>query len=83
MFVQANKKINYDNDHDILYIFIGPPKIAYEDEVYPGIFLRKDDDTDEVIGAVITGYKKLDVNDLLKSIPFQIDFEDINQDFIQ
>ncbi|SFA56116.1 Protein of unknown function [Parageobacillus thermantarcticus] len=83
MYVQKeNEKINYDKEHDVLYIFIGPPRMAYEDEVSPGIFLRKDDDTDEVIGAIIMGYRKIDIDHLINVIPFQIDFKRINEQFI-
>lgn len=40
---QGSHKINYDTEHDVLYIFFGAPRFAYEDEISPGIYLRKDD----------------------------------------
>lgn len=79
MFDQSFEKFNYDIEHDVLYVFIAPPRIAYEDEVYPGIFLRKDDDTDEVLGAIIMGYKNIDIDYLSKIIPIKIDFNKINK----
>lgn len=51
--------INYDQQHDILYIhFNDDPKIGYEDEISPGIFLRKDEESDKVLGIIILGYRK-------------------------
>lgn len=82
MFDQSYKKFNYDFEHDVLYVFISPPRFAYEDEVYPGIFLRKDDDTDEVLGAIIMGYKKVDIDHLSKIIPIKIDFNKINESIL-
>lgn len=74
--------INYDNEYDILYVFTTTPKIAYEDEIQPGIFLRLDDNTDEVIGATITGYKTINKNLLDNIIPFSIDHQYINDNFL-
>ena|SRR5690606_3540150 len=79
MYVQKeNIEINYDKEHDVLYIFLCQPRAAYEEEVAPGIFLRKDDDTDEVIGAIIMGYRDIDVDHLKNVIPFQVDFNQLN-----
>ncbi|HFJ9435819.1 TPA: DUF2283 domain-containing protein [Bacillus cereus] len=80
MFVQKNKKVSYDTEHDVLYIFFGDPRIAYEDEVSPGVFLRKDDDTDEVIGAIIMDYQRNSQKRMANILPFKIDFEEINRD---
>jgi uncharacterized protein YuzE len=54
----SNEKVQYDFEHDVLYIFSGEPRAGYDDEVFPGIFLRKDE-TDEVIGVTIMGYRRL------------------------
>lgn len=83
MYVQKeNETINYDKEHDVLYIFLTHPRAAYEEEVSPGIFLRKDDDTDEVIGAIIMGYQKIGIDHLINVIPFQVDFKRINEQFV-
>lgn len=80
---QRDEKISYDMEHDVLYIFFGEPRVAYDDEVSPGIFIRKDDCTDEVIGAVILNYRRLNKNHLASVLPFKIDFERINQNLVQ
>lgn len=55
----SKEHINYDQQHDILYIhFNNDPKIGYEDEISPGIFLRKDEESDKVLGVIIMGYRK-------------------------
>ena len=74
--------INYDNKYDILYIFTATPRIAYEDEIEPGIFLRKDDTTDEIVGATISGYKNMDKSLLDDLIPFVIDHKYINENYL-
>lgn len=51
-------KVNYDEEHDILYIFVGEPRVGYEDEVSQGLYLRFAEETGEIIGAIIMDYKK-------------------------
>ena len=46
-------KINYDNYHNILYLFFGEPQDGYEDEISPGIFIRRSDKDGKIIGAII------------------------------
>ena len=70
--------INYDKQHDILYIHFNYPKIGYEDEISPGIFLRKDEETDEILGVIIMGYKKKDTANLKRIVPLSIDYNKIN-----
>lgn len=82
MCARENEKIRYDNEHDVLYIFLGAPRLAYDDEISPGIFLRKTDDTDEVVGAVIMDYRKCDTKHLRRIIPFDIDFMQVNSQFL-
>lgn len=78
MFVQ-NNRIKYDKYHDTLYVFWTEPKYGYEDEVAPGIFIRKDDNSDEPIGLIITAYLQRNTEDFVKSVPVKIDFKQINE----
>ncbi|MBA4542014.1 DUF2283 domain-containing protein [Thermoactinomyces daqus] len=48
-----SETVRYDEEHDVLYIFFGSVAPGYEDEVYPGVFLRKSEETDEIIGVII------------------------------
>ncbi|MBA4601867.1 DUF2283 domain-containing protein [Thermoactinomyces mirandus] len=80
---RRDEKISYDMEHDVLYIFFGKPRFGYEDEISPGIFIRKDDCTDEVIGAIVMDYQRLNKDHLANILPFKIDFERIHQNFVQ
>lgn len=84
MFVQNfqdknNVKFSYDYDHDVLYLYFGEPKVSYDDEAAPGIYIRFSEDDEIITGAVIMDFKKKDVNKIQKYIPINIDFTNINQ----
>ena len=48
----------YDEEGDFLEISVGKPTKCYAAEVKPGIFIRKDEKTDEVKSIGITGFKR-------------------------
>ncbi len=51
-------KVYYDEDGDFLEIFAGEPAPATAEEIKPGIFIRKDNKTDEVKSIGIFNFKK-------------------------
>ncbi|MEK6859889.1 MAG: DUF2283 domain-containing protein [Nanoarchaeota archaeon] len=73
--------IYYDEESDFLEVFFGEPSESYAEEVEPGIFVRRDDQTDKVTSINILSYKKrADVlRSLLKKInlrlPINIELE--------
>ncbi|MEK7014706.1 DUF2283 domain-containing protein [Bacillus sp. FSL R9-9410] len=73
-------RYNYDSDFDILYLFIGPPEISYEDEIEPNIFLRYSEENEKLNGALIMNYKYFDTKALNTKLPLSIDFNKINKD---
>lgn len=73
-------RYNYDSDFDILYLFIGPPELSYEDEIEPNIFLRFSEESEELRGALIMNYKYFDPSVLKSKLPLYVDFNKINQD---
>nr|WP_231428483.1 DUF2283 domain-containing protein [Bacillus sp. (in: firmicutes)] len=73
-------RYNYDSDFDILYLFIGPPELSYEDEIEPNIFLRFSEENEELRGALIMNYKYFDPSVLKSKLPLYVDFNKINQD---
>ncbi|EPZ37188.1 hypothetical protein JV16_01813 [Anoxybacillus ayderensis] len=82
MFVQnlqGNIKYSYDYDHDVLYIYFGEPKVSYDDEAAPGVFIRFSEEDDVITGVVIMDYKKRDVDAVTKHIPIRINFHSINE----
>ncbi len=51
--------IYYDEEGDFLEITFGePPKIEYSDEIEEGIFITRDEETDEVYSIGILSFKK-------------------------
>lgn len=82
MFVQnlqENVKYSYDYDHDVLYIYLGEPKVSYDDEAAPGLFIRFSEEDDVITGIVIMDYKKRDIDHIRRYIPININFHMINQ----
>lgn len=50
--------VDYDPEGDVLYISFGPPQPAVSDEVEPGVYLRRDPDTDEIVGVTVIDFSK-------------------------
>ena len=51
-------RVYYDEEGDFLEISIGKPTECYATEVEPGVFIRKDEKTEEVKSVGILGFKK-------------------------
>ena len=51
-------EIYYDKEADFLEVFIGEPSECYADEIEEGIFIRKDNKTDEVKSIGILSFRK-------------------------
>ena len=51
-------RVYYDEEGDFLEISAGKPARCYASEVEPGVFLRKDEKTEEVKSIGILGFKK-------------------------
>ena len=51
-------KIYYDEEGDYLEIFIGDSRLDYGEELADGVTLFRDQETDEVFGIGIIGFKK-------------------------
>ncbi len=51
--------IYYDEEGDFLEITFGlPPEKSYAEEIEEGVFIRKDEETDKIIGIGILSFKK-------------------------
>ena len=51
-------KIKYDKRHDILHVLLGSPINAFADEEFPGIYVSRNDDTNDIVGLTIIDYTK-------------------------
>ncbi|OEF99398.1 hypothetical protein BHF71_02095 [Vulcanibacillus modesticaldus] len=80
MFAQIkqdhNFRFNYDSEHDVLYVYFGEPKISYEDETAPGVFIRIAESDETITGVIILDYKKKNRTNI--KIPVNINFNEIN-----
>ena len=74
--------VYYDEEGDFLEISVGePPEKEYTEEIEEGVFLTKDEDTNEIKGLGILSFKKR--AEILKrllvktkiAIPFKIVFD--------
>ncbi|MEK6926255.1 MAG: DUF2283 domain-containing protein [Nanoarchaeota archaeon] len=58
--IKENKTydISYDENADFLEIFFDEPTKCYADEIEPGIFVRRDEETNEVKSIGILSFRK-------------------------
>jgi len=71
-------EIYYDKDADFLEVFLGEPSDCFAEEPEQGVFIRKDENTQEVKSIGIIGFKRRAelLQKLLKkfNLAFPIDF---------
>ncbi len=69
-------RVAYDEEGDFLEISAGKPSNCYASEVQPGVFLRKDEKTDEVKSIGIMSFKKRSTRfkDIKLDLPVDINF---------
>lgn len=69
-------RVHYDEEGDFLEISIGKPSKSYAEEIKPGIFVRKDEKTEEVKSIGILSFKKRSKmkEDIEVNIPVEISF---------
>ena len=59
MIEQETYDIYYDEAGDFLEVTFGvPPETEYSEEIEPGVFITRDEETEEVKGIGILGFKK-------------------------
>ena len=51
-------KAKYDKPHDVLHVFLGSCGMSFSEENYPGVFVKRCEDTDEVVGLTIMDFQK-------------------------
>ncbi|HIJ10788.1 TPA: DUF2283 domain-containing protein [Candidatus Woesearchaeota archaeon] len=56
--MKETMKFNYDKEGDFAEIMMGDPTPCYATELEPGIFIRKDEKTNEVKSISIIGFRK-------------------------
>lgn len=74
--------IYYDSEGDFLEItIINPPEESYCEDINEDVFVRKNEETGEIIGIGILNFKKHTNNlkDILINVPVNINFETIDK----
>lgn len=56
--MKKQTKVYYDEEGDFLEFNIGEPKKGFAEEVEKGIFIRKDEETGQILGIGILTFKK-------------------------
>ncbi len=56
--MEQTYEVFYDEIADFLEVFVGSPTKCYAEEIEPGIFIRKDENTDEIKSIGIFSFKK-------------------------
>lgn len=69
--------INYDKDHDILYVSIGTPKPSYCDDDIEGVLIRRSMETNRLSGVTIMDFSRKNKEQLKRIIPFKLDINDL------
>ena len=69
-------RVYYDEEGDFLEISISKPTNCYAEEVESGIFLRKDEKSNEVKSVSIMSFKKRSkqLKDIKLNLPVEINF---------
>ena len=77
-------QINYDKNHDVLYLYIGTPKESYGEEDDDGFIIRKSFETDEITGFTLLDFNKnIDKIELFfNSIDYNININEIKNKII-
>lgn len=48
----------YDSRHDVLHMFLDSPYDAFFDEEAPGIYVNRNEDSNEIVGFTVLDYSK-------------------------
>lgn len=75
--MKGQMRVHYDEEGDFLEILIGKPTECYASEIEPGVFLRRDEKTDEVKSIGILSFKKRakSLKDVHLDLPLDITLE--------
>jgi uncharacterized protein YuzE len=65
-------KVKYDAVSDIAYFSLGTPRKAISEEAGNGLVIRRDFDTNEVIGVTVIDFAKRTENNREFSIPLPL-----------
>lgn len=70
---------SYDKNTDIMEVFIEKSRPSFSDELYSGVYVYIDRNSEEIIGVSIMDYTKRNKNYISKMLPFDINFKYADQ----
>jgi len=77
--MRQNLEINYDEEADILEIFLGKPTPSYFDEIEDDLFEGRDEKTNELKGFKIFNFRKRGgMKNIKINLPANVKIEAIN-----
>lgn len=56
-------RVDYDSEHDMLFITVGRPQEAITEEVSKRLHVRFDPESDKIVGMTITAFRKAFLRD--------------------
>ncbi len=65
-------RIHYDEEGDFLEISVGKPTKCTAAEIQPGIFVRRDEETNEIRSIGVLGFKSRSLKDVEVPLPVEI-----------
>lgn len=65
-------RISYEKDTDVLYLSFGEPKEGIDEEVYPGVYVRIDQEKHSFVGFTIIDFEKRFSTTQENSIPLNL-----------
>ncbi|WP_413780315.1 DUF2283 domain-containing protein [Anaeroselena agilis] len=69
--------LNYDTEHDILYVSLGTPRPSYCSRDVDGILIRNSFNDGRFSGVTIMDFSKRTKEQLQKVIPVKLDIENL------
>lgn len=78
MNVRKNRiTVDYDREHDVLYVSLGKPKPSYCDDDIEGVLIRRTMDTNRLSGVTIMDFSRKTRDQLKRIIPFKVDISEL------
>ncbi len=69
--------LNYDENHDVLYVSLGTPKPSYCDNDIDGVLIRRSIKSNRLSGLTIMDFSKKNKEQLKRIIPYKINLDEL------
>ena len=56
--MDQDMSVTYDLRNDVLYLSYGKPREAISDETEDGVWVRRDPDSDEILGCTVPDFRR-------------------------